>query len=253
MTSCLFVLPKALLLVLGLHLPSPAAHPLQIERLSEAVDPARSALPDAVRQYAPPSVQKQTSYDGLKAAGHRAAGHIETWRRCGCMLGEPSHQGSHSNAGRSLLLSFPPATARMAGDCRRRCCCRHGSVYRTQGHESATAAADPYQAMSEALGKGRRQELFSFAAAQLLAMGTPERSALLLRWVWAGVYAGWVNRPKIPGDALCAATPMQVWQTYSHTALMPGFLLPPALQPGHGSAAQLPSGSAVPVPAGASG
>ena len=59
-------------------------------------------------------------------------------------------------------------------------------MYRTHGHESATAAADPYQAMSEALGKGRRQELFSFAAAQLLAMGTPERSALLLRWAGLG-------------------------------------------------------------------
>lgn len=58
---------------------------------------------------------------------------------------------------------------------------RHGSVYKTQGR-AAAAATDPYEAVREALSKHRRQELFSFAAAQLLVMGTPERAALLLRW-----------------------------------------------------------------------
>lgn len=61
---------------------------------------------------------------------------------------------------------------------------RHGSVYKTRGR-AAAAAADPYEAVREALSKHRRQELFSFAAAQLLVMGTPERAALLLRW-WGG-------------------------------------------------------------------
>lgn len=58
---------------------------------------------------------------------------------------------------------------------------RHGSVYKTRAR-TAAAAADPYEAVREALSKHRRQELFSFAAAQLLVMGTPERAALLLRW-----------------------------------------------------------------------
>jgi hypothetical protein len=56
---------------------------------------------------------------------------------------------------------------------------RHGSVYKTSSRPAA-AAADPYEAIRETIGKGRRQELFSFAAAQLLEMGTPERAALLL-------------------------------------------------------------------------
>lgn len=44
---------------------------------------------------------------------------------------------------------------------------RHGSVY---GAKSARkdAAADPYQALAEAVAKERRQELFSFAAANCL-------------------------------------------------------------------------------------
>ncbi|KAI7845905.1 hypothetical protein COHA_000638 [Chlorella ohadii] len=56
---------------------------------------------------------------------------------------------------------------------------RHGSVYKKQSR-AAAAAADPYEAIRESIGKGRRQELFSFAVAQLLVMGTPERAALLL-------------------------------------------------------------------------
>ncbi|EFN58530.1 hypothetical protein CHLNCDRAFT_140625 [Chlorella variabilis] len=111
------------------------ARTARIESLSAVVSPG-SELPEAVRQYAPPAVQRRTSYHALKAAGHMAAGHIEMWRR-------------------------------------------HGSVYKTTDRSSATAP-DPYEAIREALGKARRQELFSFAAAQLLVMGTPERAALLL-------------------------------------------------------------------------
>ncbi|PSC71566.1 ATP-dependent protease [Micractinium conductrix] len=110
---------------------------LQIERLLLLLSPGEGALPEAVRRYSPPAaVAKKTSYDALKAAGHRAAGHIDMWRR-------------------------------------------HGSVYKTQSQAPA-AASDPYEAIREALGKARRQELFSFAAAQLLVMGTPERAALML-------------------------------------------------------------------------
>ena len=65
---------------------------------------------------------------------------------------------------------------------------RHGSVYKTSS-KPAAAAADPYEAIREALGKARRQELFSFAVAQLLVMGTPERAALLLRWARGGAGA----------------------------------------------------------------
>jgi hypothetical protein len=58
---------------------------------------------------------------------------------------------------------------------------RHGSVYKTGGRTASTAP-DPYDVVREAIGKTRRQELFSFAAAQLLLMGTPERLALLQRY-----------------------------------------------------------------------
>ncbi|KAL4442990.1 hypothetical protein ABPG77_008481 [Micractinium sp. CCAP 211/92] len=110
---------------------------LQIERLTALVAPGEGGLPEAVRRYMPSAaVQRKTSYDALKEAGHVAAGHIDMWRR-------------------------------------------HGSVYKTRGR-AAAAAADPYEAVREALSKHRRQELFSFAAAQLLVMGTPERAALLL-------------------------------------------------------------------------
>lgn len=110
---------------------------LQIERLTARISPESEGLPQAVRRYMPsPAVNKKTSYDALKEAGHVAAGHIDMWRR-------------------------------------------HGSVYKTRAR-TAAAAADPYEAVREALSKHRRQELFSFAAAQLLVMGTPERAALLL-------------------------------------------------------------------------
>jgi hypothetical protein len=57
--------------------------------------------------------------------------------------------------------------------------CRHGSVYKSAPREAA-APPDPYAAITEQLGKARRQELYSFAVAQLLVMGTPERAALML-------------------------------------------------------------------------
>lgn len=167
---------------------------LQIQSLAAVVDPSGAAeLPEAVARFCPPQVQKQTSYDALKAAGHRAAGHIETWRR-------------------------------------------HGSVYKSQ-RQPAAAAADPYEAIREALGKARRQELFSFAAAQLLVMGTPERAALLLRCgaAQAGGRDGW-HKGRQPGLA--------------HPTPLPGALFS---QPGHWRAAQLCAGRAAPLPAGAAG
>ncbi|GBF88650.1 hypothetical protein Rsub_01549 [Raphidocelis subcapitata] len=56
---------------------------------------------------------------------------------------------------------------------------RHGSVYGAPTARRA-AAGDPYQALREAVAKERRQELFSFAAAGCLELGTVERLALLL-------------------------------------------------------------------------
>lgn len=61
---------------------------LQVEQLSARVAPG-TALPEVVRQYAPPAVQRKTSYDALKEAGHAAAGHIEMWRRCGRRMQNP--------------------------------------------------------------------------------------------------------------------------------------------------------------------
>ncbi|KAF6256613.1 hypothetical protein COO60DRAFT_1640586 [Scenedesmus sp. NREL 46B-D3] len=55
---------------------------------------------------------------------------------------------------------------------------RMGSVYgSTQAKKKPPQ--DPYQAARDQLGKERRQELFSFAAASVLELGLPERLALL--------------------------------------------------------------------------
>lgn len=116
----------------------------EISRLSKIVDPDSSQLPDAIRRYAPPppGQRRQTSYDALKASGHRAATAIDMWRR-------------------------------------------HGSVYEGQ-RTPQQAYADPYTDMAEKLGRSRRQEMFSFAVAQLLQLGKPEAAALLLSRDTAG-------------------------------------------------------------------
>lgn len=157
----------------------PSAY-LQIESLSAVVEPGSPSLPEAVLKYRPPAgVAKKTSYDALKAAGHRAAGDIDMWRRQANCSGVAMHW-VESGGVRAAHAGYTAAPSNKAPP---RCSRRHGSVYKTQGRPSA-AAADPYEAIREALGKGRRQELFSFAAAQLLEMGIPERTALLLRFVW---------------------------------------------------------------------
>jgi len=109
-----------------------------VQKLSLLVDPANSYLPEAIGRYRPPAPRssRPTSYDALKASGHRAATAIDIWRR-------------------------------------------HGSVYPSQ-RAPRQLHADPYTQVAEELGKSRRQEFFSFAAAQLLQLGIPERAALLL-------------------------------------------------------------------------
>lgn len=59
---------------------------------------------------------------------------------------------------------------------------RHGTVYKTskETQPKKDPYSDPYVTFAEQLGKQRRQELFSFAVAQLLQMGIPEQAALLL-------------------------------------------------------------------------
>eukprot|EP00878_Enallax_costatus_P026815 GHUV01028817.1.p1 GENE.GHUV01028817.1~~GHUV01028817.1.p1 ORF type:complete len:243 (+),score=87.98 GHUV01028817.1:1235-1963(+) len=55
---------------------------------------------------------------------------------------------------------------------------RMGSVYGNPGARKKTVQ-DPYQMARDLLAGRRRQELFSFAAAQILELGLPERLALL--------------------------------------------------------------------------
>ena len=57
-----------------------------LAKLSRKVYPEESMLPDSIFRFAPPTGASQnrlTSYDTLKAAGHRAASAIEMWRRHG--------------------------------------------------------------------------------------------------------------------------------------------------------------------------
>ena len=70
----------------------------EIARLSRIVDPEKSALPEAIARYAPPrpgTLYAPTSYDALKAAGHRAATAIDMWRAHGSVY---STQRSSRNA-----------------------------------------------------------------------------------------------------------------------------------------------------------
>jgi len=147
-------------------------------------------------------------------------------------------------------------------------------VYKKQSR-AAAAAADPYEAIRESIGKGRRQELFSFAVAQLLVMGTPERAALLLRCatrataaaVVAAAAAACILR-RVPQAALytraAAAIAASARAPSSAHLPPPAALHPPALiptcpsaspiqQPGHGRPAQLCAGGAAPIPARAAG
>ena len=75
-------------------MPAPAprtpSSPLQIERLLLLLSPGEGALPEAVRRYSPPAaVAKKTSYDALKAAGHRAAGEEPLREHVGAEEGGP--------------------------------------------------------------------------------------------------------------------------------------------------------------------
>lgn len=83
---------------------------------------------------------------------------------------------------------------------------RHGSVYGSRAAPKA-AAADPYQALREAVGKDRRQELFSFAAAGCLELGAAERLALLLSRDTAArlAYVAAAARPHVADLAARAA------------------------------------------------
>lgn len=138
-----------------------------------------------------------------------AAGHIEMWRRCGgstprprCAARLPLDRNPQLAGGNPAS----PATPR-----------RHGSVYKT-GRRAASAAPDPYDVVREALGKARRQELFSFAAANMLVMGVPERLALLHRC------GGAAGQPAPDQLQLPPPRPQ---------ALAPHAIPAPSLQPGH--------------------
>jgi hypothetical protein len=117
-----------------------------IARLSRRVQPEKSAIPEAISTYSPPNGGARTRPTSYDAL--KAAG----------------------------------SQAATAIDMWR----RHGSVYGSKGPSSRQVHADPYTQLSEELGKARRQELFSFAVAQLLDMGTPETCALLLSQDTAG-------------------------------------------------------------------
>ncbi|GAB4820692.1 hypothetical protein N2152v2_007738 [Parachlorella kessleri] len=115
----------------------------QVSRLTALLRPPGAPLqllPEAVQRYSPPAPQRLTSYDALVAARHPAATAIDMWRRQGSVYDKPSRQEQHQRA----------------------------------------RASDPYQGVREQLGKQRRRELFSFAAAQMLELGLPQRLALLL-------------------------------------------------------------------------
>jgi hypothetical protein len=64
-------------------------------------------------------------------------------------------------------------------------------MWRRSGSKSSSspprdAHADPYSQVGEQVGRLRRQELYSYAAAQLLQLGIPEATALLLSRDTAG-------------------------------------------------------------------
>jgi Lon protease-like protein len=118
-------------------------------------------LPDAVLKYAPVPGAPRTSYDALKKAGHKAAVAIDTWRRHGSVYSTCSSSGSGRVQGEAKVKSNRHTTGRGSGQ---------------------SQQPDPYMEFQQQLEgtAGRRQELFSFAAAQLLDAGTVEYSALLL-------------------------------------------------------------------------
>jgi hypothetical protein len=119
----------------------------QIAKLSRKIDPENSRLPDALIRYAPPS-------SGV--------------------VGQPKPTSYDA-----LKAAKHPAATSI--DMWR----RHGSVYGS-GNTPREAHADPYAQVSERLGRLRRQEMYSYAAAQLLQLGVPEAAALLLSRDTAG-------------------------------------------------------------------
>lgn len=167
-------------------------------------------LPPSVLMYAPPPPGKQSVAEYLIRSGHPAGGQIATWQRLGSVYSgdatnkqkpsqDPYQVGSGSNieAGAcgervhvylglctlscALLIcpsvsssqvgwvaSLPVPFGRLTSPCCSAPC-------------SATACCMfvCLQLARENVGKERRQELFSFAAASVLELGLPERLALL--------------------------------------------------------------------------
>lgn len=81
----------------------------EIVRLTRITDPSNSNIPEAVLKYAPPApgrTGRPTSYDALKASGHKAASAIDMWRRhaVGWLLLGGSRRAGARNC--SLLLGF---------------------------------------------------------------------------------------------------------------------------------------------------
>ncbi|KAF8061972.1 hypothetical protein HT031_004232 [Scenedesmus sp. PABB004] len=110
--------------------------------------PDGGVLPEAVRLYAPPPPpppRRAGVADYLVRAGGPTGAAVATWQRMGSVYDD----GGGGGRRRSSSAARPPDT-------------------------------DPYQKARDAvLGKARRQELFSFAAASLLELGVAERLALL--------------------------------------------------------------------------
>ena len=120
----------------------------QIAKLSRKIDPENSRLPDALVRYAPPS----------SGGG-----------------------GQKRPTSYDALKAAKHPAANMIDTWR-----RHGSVYGSSSNSSLEAHADPYTQVSEKVGRLRRQEMYSFAASQLLQLGVPEAAALLLSRDTAG-------------------------------------------------------------------
>lgn len=121
------------------------------------------SLPNAVLKYAPVPGAPRTSYDALKKAGHKAAVAIDTWRRHGSVYSIGNSVNSANGQGQGEVKAKSSSSS-------------------ASGRGGQLQQADPYMEFQQQLEgtAGRRQELFSFAAAQLLEAGTVEYSALLL-------------------------------------------------------------------------
>jgi Lon protease-like protein len=138
-----------------------------LQRVLGQLSPGKS-LPDAVLKYAPVPGAPRTSYDALKKAGHKAAVAIDTWRRHGSVYSIRNSSSSSSSGGND----------RVQGEAK----VKSNSHTTGRGSGGQSQQPDPYTEFQQQLEgtASRRQELFSFAAAQLLDAGTVEYSALLL-------------------------------------------------------------------------